>query len=317
MTAQSAESTGQAKADFDPRFEQVLRRFSRPQGLVHRGRTGRIPGSSGAIRMRQIHGLADDCGIGKYLIWRPSDRGLRCHRRSAEVSRHCDGFSVLRALPAQDRRRKHRFSAEEWRSHRRTRWTLPFAQPRTRLSSESCWNGSRGNCRAGSVSALRWRGQLFGVRRSSLMDEPLSNLDAKLRGNMRAELKHMQSELGITTIYVTHDQIEAMTLAHRVAILKDGDPAAAGHPKGSLLRPGEFVCGRLHGVTADELRRGRDNLWGENSLDPADCRVPRSRFPAHQETPAVHLRLPPRGLPQSLPAAGARNTGRPCVHRLN
>ena len=62
------------------------------------------------------------------------------------------------------------------------------------------------------------------VRRPSvfLMDEPLSNLDAKLRGHMRAELKHMQNTLGITTIYVTHDQIEAMTLARRVAILERG-----------------------------------------------------------------------------------------------
>src|SRR5215203_2501346 len=62
------------------------------------------------------------------------------------------------------------------------------------------------------------------VRRPAafLMDEPLSNLDAKLRGHMRAELKHMQHTLGITTIYVTHDQIEAMTLAHRVALLERG-----------------------------------------------------------------------------------------------
>ena len=54
------------------------------------------------------------------------------------------------------------------------------------------------------------------------MDEPLSNLDAKLRGYMRAELKHMQRQLGITTIYVTHDQVEAMTMAHRVALLEKG-----------------------------------------------------------------------------------------------
>lgn len=62
------------------------------------------------------------------------------------------------------------------------------------------------------------------IRRPSvfLMDEPLSNLDAKLRGHMRAELKHMQQTLGITTIYVTHDQIEAMTLASRVAVLEKG-----------------------------------------------------------------------------------------------
>ena len=62
------------------------------------------------------------------------------------------------------------------------------------------------------------------IRRPSifLMDEPLSNLDAKLRGHMRAELKHMQNTLGITTVYVTHDQIEAMTLAHRVALMENG-----------------------------------------------------------------------------------------------
>ncbi|HEX3066675.1 MAG TPA: ABC transporter ATP-binding protein, partial [Dongiaceae bacterium] len=62
------------------------------------------------------------------------------------------------------------------------------------------------------------------VRRPAafLMDEPLSNLDAKLRGHMRAELKHMQHQLGIATVYVTHDQIEAMTLGHRVAVLNQG-----------------------------------------------------------------------------------------------
>jgi multiple sugar transport system ATP-binding protein len=54
------------------------------------------------------------------------------------------------------------------------------------------------------------------------MDEPLSNLDAKLRGYMRSELKRLQADLGTTTIYVTHDQIEAMTLAHRVAVMNKG-----------------------------------------------------------------------------------------------
>lgn len=84
------------------------------------------------------------------------------------------------------------------------------------------------------------------IRRPSvfLMDEPLSNLDAKLRGNMRAELKHMQSELGITTIYVTHDQIEAMTLAHRVAIMKDGVLQQLGTPKEVYSDPANlFVAG--------------------------------------------------------------------------
>jgi multiple sugar transport system ATP-binding protein len=77
-----------------------------------------------------------------------------------------------------------------------------------------------------------------------LMDEPLSNLDAKLRGHMRAELKYMQHALGITTIYVTHDQVEAMTLAHRVAVLNKGRPQQIDTPRQIYEDPANlFVAG--------------------------------------------------------------------------
>ncbi len=77
-----------------------------------------------------------------------------------------------------------------------------------------------------------------------LMDEPLSNLDAKLRGKMRAELKHLQHELAVTTIYVTHDQIEAMTLAERIAIMKEGLLQQVGTPKSIYNDPSNmFVAG--------------------------------------------------------------------------
>ncbi len=84
------------------------------------------------------------------------------------------------------------------------------------------------------------------VRRPSvfLMDEPLSNLDAKLRGHMRSELKRLQAELGVTTIYVTHDQIEAMTLAHRVAIMNHGVVQQIGTPRQIYDDPANlFVAG--------------------------------------------------------------------------
>ena len=55
-----------------------------------------------------------------------------------------------------------------------------------------------------------------------LMDEPLSNLDAKLRVQMRAEIAALQGQLGVTTLYVTHDQVEAMTMGDRVAVMKNG-----------------------------------------------------------------------------------------------
>jgi multiple sugar transport system ATP-binding protein len=77
-----------------------------------------------------------------------------------------------------------------------------------------------------------------------LMDEPLSNLDAKLRVTMRAEIKHLQHELGVTTIYVTHDQIEAMTLAHRVVVMNGGAIQQLDTPEAIYDRPANlFVAG--------------------------------------------------------------------------
>jgi multiple sugar transport system ATP-binding protein len=77
-----------------------------------------------------------------------------------------------------------------------------------------------------------------------LMDEPLSNLDAKLRLYMRAELKALQKRLGITTIYVTHDQVEAMTMADRIALMEKGSLLQVAAPEEIYSQPAnEFVAG--------------------------------------------------------------------------
>lgn len=77
-----------------------------------------------------------------------------------------------------------------------------------------------------------------------LMDEPLSNLDAKLRVQTRAEVAALQRRLGTTTVYVTHDQVEAMTMGDRVAVLKDGILQQVAPPKELYLKPrNEFVAG--------------------------------------------------------------------------
>ena len=79
-----------------------------------------------------------------------------------------------------------------------------------------------------------------------LLDEPLSNLDANLRLQMRAELKGLQRELGTTMLYVTHDHAEAMTLAHRIAVLRDGTLQQVGTPMDLYRRPtNRFVAGFL------------------------------------------------------------------------
>ena len=69
-----------------------------------------------------------------------------------------------------------------------------------------------------------------------LMDEPLSNLDAKLRVQMRAEISRLQRDLGVTTIYVTHDQVEAMTMGDRVAVMRKGELQQVRRPA-DALRP--------------------------------------------------------------------------------
>ena len=76
-----------------------------------------------------------------------------------------------------------------------------------------------------------------------LLDEPLSNLDAKLRDRMRSELKRLQRELGLTTVYVTHDQSEALALSHEIAVMNDGRVVQIGTPRQIYEQPcNQFVA---------------------------------------------------------------------------
>src|SRR4029077_471128 len=76
-----------------------------------------------------------------------------------------------------------------------------------------------------------------------LLDEPLSNLDAKLRERMRFELKRIQRELGLTTVYVTHDQSEALALSHMIAVMNEGIIVQIGTPRDIYQRPSDrFVA---------------------------------------------------------------------------
>ncbi len=85
-----------------------------------------------------------------------------------------------------------------------------------------------------------------------LMDEPLSNLDAKLRVGMRAELARLHERLGVTTVYVTHDQVEAMTLGQRVAVMRDGVHPAGRHAAEALRPAAQPLRRRVHRLAVDE-----------------------------------------------------------------
>jgi multiple sugar transport system ATP-binding protein len=90
-----------------------------------------------------------------------------------------------------------------------------------------------------------------------LMDEPLSNLDAKLRVTMRAELKHLHHELGVTTVFVTHDQMEAMTLASRVAVMREGRIVQLDTPKKIYAEPADLFVAGFIGSPAMNLIDGK------------------------------------------------------------
>ena len=95
-----------------------------------------------------------------------------------------------------------------------------------------------------------------------LMDEPLSNLDAKLRASTRVEIKRLQKELQVTTIYVTHDQVEAMTMADRVAVMKDGQIAQLGTPQEIYNTPSNIFVAGFIGSPPMNIIKGQVNDAG-------------------------------------------------------
>jgi multiple sugar transport system ATP-binding protein len=105
------------------------------------------------------------------------------------------------------------------------------------------------------------------------MDEPLSNLDAKLRVQMRAEIARIQRNLSVTTIYVTHDQVEAMTMGDRVAVLKDGYLQQVGAPQDLYDEPVNVFVGAFIGSPSMNLYEGVVTLDGQNSVQIGSQRV--------------------------------------------
>jgi len=102
-----------------------------------------------------------------------------------------------------------------------------------------------------------------------LMDEPLSNLDAQLRGEMRREIRALQQRLGITMVYVTHDQTEAMTMADRVVLLRDGRIEQVGSPEDLYARPATTFTAGFIGAPPMNLMRSNGSIVGVRPEDMA------------------------------------------------
>ena len=116
----------------------------------------------------------------------------------------------------------------------------------TLLKIENKLNNSATELSGGEMQRVAIGRALVRTPNIYLMDEPLSSLDAKLRGNLRVELKRIQKELGATILYVTHDQIEAMTMADRIGVLREGKLIQIGTPSEIYSSPADtYVACRL------------------------------------------------------------------------
>jgi multiple sugar transport system ATP-binding protein len=107
-----------------------------------------------------------------------------------------------------------------------------------------------------------------------LLDEPLSNLDAKLRVQMRADIKEIQHNLGVTTIYVTHDQVEAMTMGDRVAVMRKGELQQVAPPEELYHRPlNVFVAGFIGSPAMNMLQATIERRNGALEIVVGDTRI--------------------------------------------
>jgi multiple sugar transport system ATP-binding protein len=129
-----------------------------------------------------------------------------------------------------------------------------------------------------------------------LMDEPLSNLDAKLRVDMRAQLARLHAELGVTTVYVTHDQVEAMTLGQRVAVMRDGRLQQVDVPQNLYRRPQNLFVAAFIGSPPMNLVEADVH---EDAVEFAGIRIPLAERPAHAGRVILGIR------PQDLSLADA------------
>ncbi|WP_458206565.1 ABC transporter ATP-binding protein [Haladaptatus sp. NG-SE-30] len=141
-----------------------------------------------------------------------------------------------------------------------------------------------------------------------LMDEPLSNLDAKLRSQMRTELQRLQEDLGVTTVYVTHDQTEAMTMGDRIAILNDGKLQQVATPIEAYHRPANrFVAGFIGEPSMNffEMTLEDDTLIGEHFEYP----LSNETHSELGETTRVTLGIRPEDIEISAIGDGDRGSG--------
>jgi putative spermidine/putrescine transport system ATP-binding protein len=234
------------------RLDRVTRRFGGPSRLpalnelsmtVQRGEFIALLGPSGCGKSTALNCIAGLIPLSSGAIWLNNDRldVLPPERRGfgmvfqnyalfphMTVRKNVQFGLMMRGVPAAERQR-------------RTARALALVQ------LEGHEDKLPGQLSGGQQQRVAIARAIVVEPRLVLMDEPLSNLDAKLRLEMRAEIRRIHRELGRTTIYVTHDQDEALSLADRIVVLQDGTMQQIGSPEEVYARPANLHVARFMG----------------------------------------------------------------------
>ena len=183
----------------------------------------------------------------------PDKRSIGMVFQSYAIWPHMSVFDNV-AFPL--RQAKSRFPRSEAES--RVRSVLELV----RLSGLEKRNG--GELSGGQQQRLALARALVCEPKLLLLDEPLSNLDAKLRGEMRFELRELQKRLRVTTLYVTHDQVEALSMSNRVAVVKEGRIAQLDNPRVVYQQPNDGFVAAFMGsmnMVPGTLTRNSESIW--------------------------------------------------------
>ena len=238
--------------------------------------------------LRMIAGLEDVTSGGISI-------GGRDVTARAEGPRHRNGLPDLCALPAHERAPEPRATGSRRAARRRREIARRVDEVAVLLGLAELLDRRPAQLSGGQRQRVAMGRAIAREPQAFLLDEPLSNLDAKLRVGMRASLAQLHRRLGVTTVYVTHDQVEAMTLGQRVAVMRARADRPGRHAPAALRRAARRLRRRLHRLARDEPRRG-DRRGRHRPLRPVHAA-------ASARAPAVPTARCPRD-----PARGASRT---------
>ena len=227
--------------------------------------------------------------------------------RAAGSAPGAHGVPELRALSAHDGRGQRRVSAQDGEDAGRGRSPAKVAAALEDVRLAGFGKRYPHELSGGQKQRVAIARALVTHPTVLLLDEPLAALDAKLREDMQIELINLQKEVGITFVYVTHDQTEALALSHRIAVMNTGQRRAAGRAVADLRLPDDALRRRLHRPLQPAVRAGRGQRAAASSPstspDSARCASPRARRSPPAGPATVALR------PEKIRIAARRAAG--------